>query len=198
MTMEVTQPIVVSPYEEPDRHWYIHTGETPRQEAGRRRSFVFKPRNQREEWDISDGTLARLENYESAYEMVLVNRLREAVGRWRDDGYPGVTRTTRELLDLWKNPERLQRLFFAQLEAAETVIFLREARADYLQGIDVPRDEPAPEFRAEDFSPWTRYACKMATGSGKTTVMGMLAAWSILNKVNDRSDSRFSDAVLII
>jgi type III restriction enzyme len=38
----------------------------------------------------------------------------------------------------------------------------------------------------------------MATGSGKTTVMGMLAAWSILNKVNDRSDSRFSDVVLIV
>jgi type III restriction enzyme len=38
----------------------------------------------------------------------------------------------------------------------------------------------------------------MATGGGKTTVMGMLAAWSILNKVNDRSDGRFSDTVLIV
>src|SRR5436190_9364382 len=38
----------------------------------------------------------------------------------------------------------------------------------------------------------------MATGSGKTTVMGMLAAWSILNKINDRSDARFSDVVLIV
>jgi type III restriction enzyme len=37
----------------------------------------------------------------------------------------------------------------------------------------------------------------MATGSGKTTVMGMLAAWSILNKA-DRGDSRFSDVVLIV
>ena len=33
----------------------------------------------------------------------------------------------------------------------------------------------------------------MATGSGKTTVMGMLAAWSILNKLNNRSDARFSE-----
>ena len=195
---QVTQPILVSPYEEPDKHWYIQTGETPRQEPGRRRSFVFKPRNQREPWDLSDGTLSPLSNYESAFEMVLVNRLRDAVGRWRDDGYPGVTRTTRELLDLWKRPERFQRLFFAQLEAAETVIFLKEARSDYLQGIEVPKDEPAPGYASEDFTPWTRYACKMATGSGKTTVMAMLAAWSILNKVNDKSDSRFSDAVLII
>src|SRR5262245_41173953 len=38
----------------------------------------------------------------------------------------------------------------------------------------------------------------MATGSGKTTVMGMLASWSILNKVNDRSDARFSDVVLVV
>ena len=26
----------------------------------------------------------------------------------------------------------------------------------------------------------------------------MLAAWSILNKVNDRSDARFSDVVLVV
>src|SRR3970040_1782292 len=38
----------------------------------------------------------------------------------------------------------------------------------------------------------------METGSGKTTVMGMLAAWSILNKQADRSDSRFSDVVFIV
>jgi type III restriction enzyme len=38
----------------------------------------------------------------------------------------------------------------------------------------------------------------MATGGGKTTVMGILAAWSILNKINDRSDARFSDTVLIV
>jgi len=38
----------------------------------------------------------------------------------------------------------------------------------------------------------------MATGTGKTTVMAMLVAWSILNKVNDRSDARFSDVVLVV
>jgi type III restriction enzyme len=198
MSIEVTQPILVSPYEEPDKHWYIQSGETPRQVEGRRPSFVFQPRGQREDWDISDGTLSRMRDYESAYEMVLVMRLREAVGRWRDDGYPGVTRTTRELLDLWRRKDREQRLFFAQVEAAETIIFLREARPDYLQGITVPTDEPAAEFRADDFTPWTRYACKMATGSGKTTVMAMLAAWSILNKVTNRTDGRFSDSVLVV
>jgi len=38
----------------------------------------------------------------------------------------------------------------------------------------------------------------MATGGGKTTVMGMLIAWSILNKVNDRGNARFSDVVLVV
>ncbi len=198
MTVEVSKPILASPYDKPDKHWHIQQGETPRQDEGRRPSFVFRPRNQTQEWDLRDGTLARMPEYENAYEMVLVNRLREAVGRWRDDGYPGVTRTTHELLGLWRRKDREQRLFFAQLEAAETIVFLREARSDYLQGIEIPRDEPQNTDGAEAIASWTRYACKMATGSGKTTVMAMLAAWSVLNKVTNRSDGRFSDAVLII
>ncbi len=113
-------------------------------------------------------------------------------------GYPGVTRTTLELIQWWTREGREKRLFFAQIEAALTIIFLNEARADFLQGISVPRDEPSEERKAEGFTGFQRYACKMATGAGKTTVMGMLAAWSILNKVNDRSDGRFSDVVLVV
>ena len=83
-------------------------------------------------------------------------------------------------------------------EAAETAIFLTEARQDYTQGINIPRDDPSDGRAADGYSGCKRYACKMATGSGKTTVMGMLAAWSTLNKVNDRSDARFSDVVLVV
>ena len=50
----------------------------------------------------------------------------------------------------------------------------------------------------EGVEAFRRYACKMATGSGKTTVMGMLIAWSILNKVAARGDARFSDVVLVV
>ena len=134
----------------------------------------------------------------TAIELKLVNRIRAQVKEWRSDGYPGVTRTTLELLQWWRRDGRAQRLFFAQLEAAETIIFLTEARGDFLQGIDVPRDELSAEKRAQGYAGFRRYACKMATGSGKTTVMGMLAAWSILNKVNDRGDARFSDVVLVV
>ena len=44
----------------------------------------------------------------------------------------------------------------------------------------------------------SRIAFKMATGSGKTVVMGMLIAWQALNKLANPQDGRFSDAFLIV
>ena len=38
----------------------------------------------------------------------------------------------------------------------------------------------------------------MATGSGKTVVMGMIIAWQTLNKLANTQDGRFSDAFLIV
>jgi type III restriction enzyme len=73
----------------------------------------------------------------------------------------------------------VQPLFYAQLEAAETLIFLVEGPADLRQGVQVPMDEPGTAAKEAGYRPFKRYALKMATGSGKTTVMGMLAAWSI-------------------
>src|SRR5439155_3092318 len=98
-----------------------------------------------------------------------------------------------DLLRYWRRDDRDKPLFFAQIEAAESIIFLKEARSDLLQGVDVPLEEVPQGTDA-----FTRYASKMATGAGKTTVMGMLCAWSILNKVNDRGNAAFSDAVLVV
>ncbi|HEX2779749.1 MAG TPA: hypothetical protein VHM30_09630, partial [Gemmatimonadaceae bacterium] len=150
------------------------------------------------EWDLSDGTVKRIPLRDRAYEMVLVNRIRERVKAWREAGYPGATRTTLDLLRWWTRDGRRQNLFFAQVEAAETIIFLKEARLDFRQGIAVPRDHVGPQKEADGFRDFERYACKMATGSGKTTVMGMLCAWSILNKIADRSNATYSDAVLVV
>jgi type III restriction enzyme len=197
MSFEVPEPILNSPFERPSRYWYIREGETAVQREGRRPAFVFKPEDREGDWS-AEGVLAPLPEYEGAYELKLVNLVRERVETWRAAGYPGATRTTLELLEWWRRDGRERRLFFAQIEAAETIIFLREARADFLQGVDVPREDVGERKRAEGVDGFLRYACKMATGSGKTTVMGMLAAWSILNKVNDRSDARFSDVVLIV
>ncbi|HUY15651.1 MAG TPA: type III restriction endonuclease subunit R [Terriglobia bacterium] len=209
MSYEVSEPILNSPYEEPKFYWYIREGEPPTQKDGRRRAVICPPRDQTTPWDLSDGTLTPSPEYPSAFDLGLVNLIRERVKAWKVAGYPGVTRTTLELLQWWQRDGREKRLFFAQLEAAETIIFLTEARQDFRQGIAIPRDEPT-ESVAPGFSPagaalkggatkgFLRYAAKMATGAGKTTVMGMLAAWSILNKVNDRSDGRFSDVVLVV
>ena len=185
---EVPSPILTSPFEEPKEHWWILEGRPAERRPGRRPALYFY-RDPKRESDERGGL---------AIEMRLVNRIRDRIKAWRASGYAGVTRTTLELLQHWRRDGRDRRLFFAQLEAAETIIFLNEARPDFRQGVEIPRDEPSDDRKAEGFAGFLRYACKMATGSGKTTVMGMLAAWSILNKVNDRGDGRFSDVVLIV
>lgn len=181
-SFEVGEPILSSPFAEPGEHWWIEEGSLPERRLGRRPAGYFyrDPAALPAEGDgIIRGEWVELE---------LVNLIRERLAAWRG-GYPGVTRTTLELLEYWKREGRQTPLFFAQLEAAETVIFLTEGRSDLRQGVEVP---------PEDGSDLLRYACKMATGSGKTTVMAMLAAWSILNKVANRSDGRYSDAVLVV
>ena len=75
-----------------------------------------------------------------------------------------------------------------QLEAIETLIWLAEALAAQRVGIEVPGDGGA----------FARHCCKMATGSGKTLVMAMAAAWLILNKVAYPQDTRFSKHVLVM
>ena len=189
---EVPQPILNSPFGEPREHWHIVEGETPSRKPGRRSAMYFY-RDPKAKPEKEYGNVAA-----TAIELKLVNRIRAQVKKWRSEGYPGVTRTTQELLQWWQREGREHRLFFAQLDAAETIIFLTEAREDFRQGIDVPQEEVSDEKKDQGFTGFRRYACKMATGSGKTTVMGMLAAWSILNKVNDRQDKRFSDVVLVV
>lgn len=189
---EVPQPILNSPFEEPREHWHVVEGELPQRRPGRRPAMYFyRPPTGSGEFDPG-------EPVGTAIELKLVNRIRARLKEWQKQRWPGITRTTSELLNYWQREGRHHRLFFAQLEAAETIIFLTEARVDFLQGIDTPLDEPSDERKAEGYRTFRRYACKMATGAGKTTVMGMLAAWSILNKMSNRNDARFSDVVLVV
>ena len=154
---EVEQPILNSPYEEPAEHWYIEEDQQPERRLGRRPAGYF----------YRDPKAPLTEGEHEArgqwVELALVNLIRQRVKEWREQGWPGVTRTTLELLNYWRREGRQHRLFFAQLEAAETIIFLTEARADFLQGIDIPPDEPSDERKAEGNGTFRRYACKMAT-----------------------------------
>lgn len=122
-------------------------------------------------------------------ELPLVNKIRPRVKAWREAGFPGVTGITRRLLEHWHDKEQRQYpLFFCQLEAIETLIWLIEAPASERVGIDIPSD--GGEFR--------RLCSKMATGSGKTIVMAMLITWQVLNKVTYPTDARFSKHILVI
>jgi type III restriction enzyme len=184
---EVDRPILNSPFEEPAEHWRIEDGRAPERIAERRRAGYFYRDPKAPPPEAGQPSRGEWE------ELELVNLIRERLAQWREAGYPGASRTTLDLIRHWRRDGREQRLFFAQVEAAETTIFLKEARSDLLQGVDVP-----PEAVPDGVEAFERYACKMATGSGKTTVMGMLAAWSILNKVASRGDARFSDVVLVV
>jgi len=189
---EVEEPILNSPYKEPSEYWQIEAGRPPEIRSGRRQAGYFyrDPKA-----PVSSGEHEARGQWEP---LTRVNLIREQMKDWRTKNYPGVTGTTLELLKYWQREGRQHRLFFAQLEAVETIIFLNEARTDFLQGIDIPIDEISDDRRANGYNAFKRFACKMATGSGKTTVMGMLAAWSILNKVQNRNDGRFSDVVLVV
>ena len=197
----VENPIINSPYAEPRYHWLIRKGEPPRKQEGRRPASYFfrvperaaRGRKAKEQIELIEE-----ETQGEEYLLPIPNLIRQRLQEWRHRAYDGATRTTRELLALWRSPDRQQRLFFAQLEAAETILFLTEATADLLQGIQIPSDEPGPDAKAASYRAFVRYALKMATGAGKTTVMGMLAAWSILKKIADPTSPQYSDTVLII
>ena len=192
---EVANPIINPPYEEPGKYWKIHEHKPAELLSGRRKpTYIYRPPSAATDPESESEVGCELE-------LPLVSQLRERLAEWRPlalRGEGGVTRVTMQLLNHWRRDGRHEPLFFAQLEAAETIIFLTEARADFLQGVDLPLDEPGAEKLRAGYTAFKRQCCKMATGTGKTTVMAMLAAWSILNKVNNRRDSRFSDAVLVI
>lgn len=188
---EVPTPILNSPFAQPAEYWNLREGEPPERLPGRRpagywyrdpRASVQGPAGSRGVWR----------------EMPLVNTIRARLAEWRAADRPGISRVTAELLAWWSRDGRNPRLFYAQNEAVETIIFLTEARADFLTGLTIPRDDPGEERRAQGYPGFERRCCKMATGTGKSTVAAMLAAWSILNKQADRGDARFSDTVLIV
>jgi type III restriction enzyme len=79
--------------------------------------------------------------------------------------------------------------YFCQLEAIETLIWMLEAQPEYRQGINVQGDGGAFE----------RLCNKMATGSGKTTVMAMIITWQVLNALTyPKSPRKYSSAIFLV
>ena len=109
----------------------------------------------------------------------------------------GVTPTTGRLLKHWRENEfQGVRLFFCQIEAVETIIWLTEVARNHTAGAKLWRHiENANKGANPELM---RLAMKMATGSGKTAVMAMLIAWQTVNAVRSPGSKLFSRGFLIV
>ena len=200
-TTSIDNPILNSPYAQPDRHYEVGpNGPTGVIKDGRRPSESWipiavakkgkkgEPVQETIDFDVTGERRERNE---------LINEIRRDVAKWRRDGqYGGVTPITRKLLQHWADKDRENRVIFAQREAAETAIFLTEVAGRHHGYADWRRRlEPENEAHNDGLP---RAALKMATGGGKTVVMAMLIAWQTLNKVQSPRDARFTNRFLVV
>jgi type III restriction enzyme len=194
----IENPILNSPFEEPTRHFrFDDDGITDEVVTGRRRSEYFMPiPASRKRGGLQSELVFEEWTQDRVEENKFINEVRERVGRWRMMGWPNVTAVTRRLLEYWTDKERERPLFFCQVEALETAIFLAEAAGKEPGGAYFQNE--IRRFN-EDANPgFFRLAHKMATGTGKTVLMAMLIAWQTLNKAANPQDGRFSDAFLVV
>lgn len=169
--------IISSPFERPTHHW-VRKSDTQLDLIEGRRPAGY------EIFDTRHNTLRGVE-------LPLVKRIRERVDEWREADYLGVTPVTQQLLNHWRDDQtaRQYAFYFCQLEAIETLIWRVEAAAEFKQGIAIPGDGGA----------WERLCNKMATGSGKTTVMAMIITWQVLNALTyPKRHKDFSRALFIV
>ena len=168
------QWILHTPYREPDEHWALdqHGRALNRRQCGRRPSStqlpVPRPKGEASDWSGPD---ALIEPHGT------INEIRKLVGDWRDANWPGVNSRIRHLLEFWAREGASMRPFWCQREAVETLVWLFDA------GRSCAPDEHAAVIRKieEANEDWNesipRVALKMATGTGKTLLMAMIALW---------------------
>ena len=208
-------PILNSPYEAPTRYHALDTDtrqplDTPPVPGRRPSSFITPvPKARKKRQTATDdqtqmvlGSGDNLSTEEQEYNPTpIINRVRQHMESWRalkSQADWGVTPSTARLLQHWRHHQFQDvRPFFCQVEAVETVIWLTEvARSNKRQYGDIwehvlgANEQANPEL--------LRLAMKMATGSGKTTVMAMLIAWQTVNAVRSPTSSQFSRGFLIV
>lgn len=150
-------------------------------------------------------TQSQIDALQNAYEKLLpplVYKIRLAVAKWRDEGYQGASETTKSLLNFWFNNEHLIgqtkfSFFFSQREAIESIIYLYEI-ANAKDKYELMKFDSSGRISTGMFDEnWTRYVVKMATGAGKTKVMGLTLVWSFFHKLYE-ADSTLSKDFLVI
>lgn len=167
--------ILNSPYAAPARHWQPGAGGALGETEGRRPASY-------EIFDIRNNT-RRSEPLER------VNEIRGRVAAWRAADYPGATAVSRRLLEHWRDgTARVHPFYFCQIEAIETLIWWVEGAPEFRQGVFLPGDG----------GPWERVCSKMATGTGKTLVMGMIVVWQVTNALAYPQRHGFSPAIFVV
>lgn len=205
------RPILNSPYGYPGKHWELDADGQPTNTIleTRRRSDLITPvpkpkkrRRAKEQTEMVLDSGDGLSTGEQEYNPTpIINEIRSQVESWRGLPNPDqwlVTPETARLLQHWRHhPFQGVRPFFCQVEAVETIIWLTEvapkmgARGskfwDHIKGAN---EQANPEL--------VRLALKLATGSGKTTVMAMLIAWQTVNAVRHPNSRQFARGFLIV
>jgi type III restriction enzyme len=162
----------------------------------------FKILSPNERWAPSQ---SQIEEAKDAYEKLLpplVYKIRLAVAKWRDENYKGASGTSKSLLNFWFDQEHLIgqtkfSFFFSQREAIESIIYLYEI-AKAKDKFELMRFDSSERVSGGMFDEtWTRYVVKMATGAGKTKVMGLTLVWSYFHKLYE-TDSTLSKDFLVI
>ena len=208
------QPVLNSPYERPSRHWELdETGQPTQQIVEHRRTAEFvtpipQPKKRKGSAQqaalVFDEAAQKLEAAGQQYDLTaIINGIRQQVDRWRDLPNPSqwqVTPETVRLLQHWRH-HRFSgiRPFFCQVEAVETAIWLTEVAPrigrvgkSFLDHLTNANNDANPEL------PLPRLALKLATGTGKTTVMAMLIAWQTINAVRRPQSNRFTRGFLVV
>lgn len=122
----IANPVINSRFTEPARHFRVIDGQVSGEIDERRRPSEFfvpvaKPKKASPQLALQFGAGIRQQPNE------IVHEIRQSVERWRIQGYPHTTAVTKDPLAHWRAEDRSRRLFFCQLEAAETAIYLVEA-----------------------------------------------------------------------
>lgn len=176
----IEQLIINSAFREPTHHWkHDYQTQTFIKEGGRRPAGFF----------IAGQGSNQYNDIGQFIELPLVNKIRPRVKNWRNNGYPGVTGITKKLLEHWNDKDARQyQFFFCQMDAMETIIWLAEAPDAEKVGIEIKGDGGL----------FQRICTKLCTGGGKTTVMAMVIAWQVCNKVTYPQDKRFSKNIFVV
>ena len=128
----IENPVINSPFEEPKRHFrFTEDGITDEILEERRISQYFVPIPRAKKKSAKQLSFETEWTADRVEENKDINRIRERVSTWRKGGYVGVARTTARLLEYWQQPDREHKLFFCQIEALETAIYITEVAGRY-------------------------------------------------------------------